>query len=269
MYYNYIRKGEEMNYADPVELRKIRTAEGLEVTKKRAVVNVETNQVIGVVSPRYKLIHNTELLNVIRPVLEELKINSEPSINMTCGGAVTFFKFLGDKISEEVKKGDIVRFGVEFFNSYDGSMPVGFHIIAERLVCTNGLVAPKSITEISIRHTSSASTAEIRNRLQDFFPKVTSTVKMWQLWADYHPDEAHIERFITRAPIGMKLGRELLNRYQNLEPNQQTLWEFYNILTYYITHQIKVRKEELRGARQFHMNESLTNRLANAFEGAS
>ena len=254
-----------MHYDDKIELRKIQTEDGLRIGNKVAVVDSNTNRVLGIVSPRYKLIHNTDLLKSVLPAVEELKLNGKPpTISVTKGGSVTFFKFLGDKLIGEIQKGDIVRFGVEFFNSYDGSMPVGFHIIAERLVCTNGLVVPKSITEIHIRHIGDASSAEVRDRLKDYAPKVQAAMNLWKSWNEIHPKEELIKHFLKQS-VGKRLAQEFEHRYKSLPTPKQTLWEFYNILTFHISHQIKTRKEEIKALRQFNTNETLTNRLARIF----
>ena len=257
-----------MEYTDKIALKEIQTEDGVVIPNKRAVVNTDrNNQVLGIVSPRYQIIHNTKLLDAINPILDDLGLDVDtPNIRSTKNGAVTFFKFMTEKITGEIQKGDIVRFGCEFFNSYDGSMPVGFHIIAERLVCTNGLVVPKSITEIHIRHTESANTNEIRNRLKEYFPKTQAALNLWKEWVDIKPPENRIQDFLKHS-VNKKLQKDFLNRYKNLPNEKQNLWEFYNVLTFYIQHQLKTRKEDRKTYRQFQANEFLTNRLAKAFNG--
>lgn len=257
-----------MNWNDTIALRKIScTSDGLDVPQRMAVVNTNSNKVIGIVSPRYKIIHNIELLNVITPTLTDLKISElDPQIRTTKGGAVTFFKFLGDKVTEEIQKGDVVRFGIEFFNSYDGSMPVGFHIIAERLVCTNGLVVPKSITEIHIRHIGDADVKTIRNRVSEYFPKTISAINLWKEWSETRPREYQLDSFLRKV-TGERLRLDFMNRYKNLPKDKQNLWEFYNILTYHISHQIKTRKEDTKALKQFTLTERFTNRLTTVFSG--
>lgn len=255
-----------MEYTDRIALKEIQTEDGIAIPNRRAVVNVDrNNRVLGVVSPRYKIIHNTKLLESVNPVLNELGLQVDnPNIRTVKGGAVTFFKFLTEKITGEIQKGDIVRFGIEFFNSYDGSMPVGFHIIAERLVCINGLVVPRSITEIHMRHTESANTNEIRNRVKEYFPKTQSALNLWKQWVDIKPPENRIQNFLEKS-VNKKLQKDFLNRYRSLPNGKKNLWEFYNILTFYIQHQLKTRKEETKVYRQFSTNEFLTNRLARYF----
>ncbi len=247
-------------------LHNIKTETGKIIPNKKVVIDLKTNMVLGIVSSRYKIIQNQYLLNLIHPVMEELGFRNPPIVNKTKGGAVTFFKFLGDKITGEIQKGDIVRFGCEFFNSYNGSMPVGFHIIAERLVCTNGLVVPKSITEIHIRHTGDANVKTIRNRVSEYFPKTISAINLWKEWSETRPQEYQLESYLKKL-VSNKLQLEFMNKYRNLPKEKQNLWEFYNILTYYTTHQIKTRKEDTKVLKQFALTEHFTNRLNNIFTG--
>ena len=257
-----------MEYTDRIALKEIQTIDGIKINNRRAVVNLDRqNQVLGVVSPRYQIIHNTKLLDSINPALNDLGFKvDKPEVRIAKGGAVTFFKFMTERATGEIQKGDIVRFGCEFFNSYDGSIPIGFHIIAERLVCINGLVVPRSIREIHIRHTESANTSDIRNRLEDYFPKTVAAIDLWKQWVEIKPNENQIQNFLTSS-VSKKLQKDFEHKYKTLPKPKQNLWEFYNILTYHITHELKTRKEETKTYRQFTTNETLTNRLANMFNG--
>lgn len=241
-------------------LKNLQTDNGITIPNRKAVIDVANNRVLGVVSPRYKLIKNNDLMNAVIPAVEDLGFKSEPEVKSTKGGSVTFFKFLSNKIQDEVQKGDIVQFGVEFFNSYDGSMPIGFHIIAVRLVCTNGLVVPKSIRELSIRHMKSASPITIKNELNDYFDKTKDALNIWKSWTNIRPDLTTAKNLLKEI-TGSRLSNQLLNQYQALPDKEQTLWGFYNVLTYHITHQLKNRKADVKVLRQFNLNERIANRL--------
>ena len=254
-----------MNYTDKVILKEIQTIDGIKINNRKAVIN-EDNQVLGFVSPRYKIIHNVKLLDSVTPVLEDLGINTnKPEIISTQNGAVTFFKFLTDKVTGEIQKGDIVRFGIEFFNSYNGSLPVGFHIIAERLVCTNGLVVPKSITEIHIKHTESANIGNIRNRIKVYFPKIQSAINLWKEWVEVKPKTNHIQDFLKKS-VGKRLQEVFLNKYNSLPEKKQNLWELYNLLTFAISHKIKTRKPDSLVLKQFNLGEKTANNIVTFFK---
>lgn len=245
-------------------LRSLKTEDGLPINNKRAVVDTISNRVLGIVSPRYKIIKNEDLLRKITPVVEELGMRSEPQITSTCNGAVTFIKFLSDKTTGEVAKGDVVQFGIEFFNSYNGSLSVGFHIIALRLVCANGLVVPKSVREIRIRHTGCAEVLSLRNYLMEYSGQIEKVMELWKTWTRIIPKREQLENFLGKL-VGKRLGCDFIQRYESLPVEQQNLWQFYNILTYFLSHQMKPKKEEAVALRRFVKNETWTNRLTSVF----
>lgn len=190
----------------------------------------------------------------------------EPQITTTKGGAVSFFKFLGEKkLNQEVVKGDVVQFGIEFFNSYNGSMPLGFHIIAMRLVCTNGLVVPRSIRELTIRHMGEASPTLIKKELGDYFGKTKDALHIWKRWSDTKPTLNQVKSFLSIS-MGKKLQGTLTTRFTTLPEREQSLWGLYNVLTAYVTHDLKTRKTDMRGFRQFRLGERFTNRMSSFFE---
>ena len=241
-------------------------AEGILVPNKKAVVDTTTNRILGIVSPRYKIVRNQDLLKAVQPLAEELGMKTAPQIISTKGGAVTFFKFLGEKkLNQEVRKGDIVNFGIEFFNSYNGSLPLGFHITALRLVCTNGLVVPSSIRELSIRHMGDASASLIKNELGDYFGKTKDAIGIWKRWSEVRPSLNQVKSFL-KISTGKKLQNNLTERYTKLPEVDQSLWGLYNVLTAYLTHDLKTRKEDMRSFRQFRLGERFTNRMSNFFE---
>jgi hypothetical protein len=254
-------------YIDNVVLQEIKTAGGVKISSKRAVVDQDTGNVLGVVSPRYKIIKNSELLKVVRPTIEELKLNPDPMISSSRGGAITYFKFLGEKrVQGEVAKGDIVQFGVEFFNSYDGSTPIGFHIIAMRLVCTNGLVVPKSIKEIFVRHTSDATVGQVRDSLADFFPKTTRVIELWKHWAEIVPKRSQLDDSL-KGIVSQRDSKMFLERYDALKSKDKNAWQFYNLFTYHTSHELKAKKQDRMALKQFELNERFVNRMATVFNG--
>jgi len=252
-------------YIDNVNFKKLMTEDGTPINDRRAVVDLDTGNVLGVVSPRYKIVRNSELLKAVQPAIEDLRLNTDPIISHARDGAITYFKFLGEKHQGEVRKGDIVRFGLEFFNSYDGSTPVGFHIIAERLVCINGLVVPKSIRELHVRHSAGASVEGFRDNLVEFFPQVKSVVELWKKWNDVQPSKLQLEETMDGL-FSDKHQKTFLERFESSSNQDRNLWGFYNILTHYTTHTMKTRNKDNKALKQFDIGERMVNRINQVFE---
>ena len=249
-------------FIDNVSFKKLVTEDGTPVNQRRAVVDLDTGNVLGVVSPRYKIVKNSDLLKVITPAMEEYKMETKPVITQSRGGAITYFKFMGEKHQGEINKGDIVRFGFEFFNSYDGSTPIGFHIIALRLVCVNGLVVPKSIKELYMRHSAGANTADVKTSLSDFFPKLKEVTELWKKWVDIHPKPEQLAE-VYDGFVSDRHAEEFTTRFNALK--NKNLWEFYNILTHYSTHELKTRNKNNHATKQFDFGEIAVNRIQEVF----
>jgi len=239
----------------------VKTASGILIPGRKAIIDATDNRVLGVVSSRYKVIKNEDLLNAIIPVAEDIGMKSEPIVSKTRGGSVTLFRFTSEKIAGEVQKGDIVQFGVEFFNSYDGSYPVGFHITAMRLVCLNGMVVPRSIKELSIRHMKSASPMAIKQELGNYFGNTQNALEIWRKWASERPKLSNVKTFLHEN-VGRRLEKEFTNRFISLPEQERTTWSLYNLLTYHITHTLKTRKADTKVIKQFELTEYLTDRIS-------
>jgi hypothetical protein len=251
-------------YIDNVVLKDVMTVDGMRIPGRKAVVDQDSKRVLGEVSSRYKVVKNSDLLKAIMPHVEELGLHTQPQVSQARGGAITYFKFLGEKLKGEIKKGDIVRFGLEFFNSYDGSTEIGFHAIAEQLKCTNGLVVPHTITHLYMRHTSGANAQLVGDRLADYSPKVSNIIKVWQKWVNVRPTPAQLEKSLEGL-FAKKHIEEFMGRFNGLKENDRNVWGWYDIVTYYMTHQMKTRKEDKLALKRFELGEDVSNRLEEMF----
>ena len=241
-------------------------ADNIIVPNRKAVVDTISNRVLGIVSNRYKVVKNDDLLKVVTPLATELGMNSTPQIISSRGGSITLFKFLGERnLTKEIQKGDLVQFGIEFFNSYSGSMPLGFHIIALRLVCTNGLVVPRSIRRLTIKHIGDASPNLVKKEVESYFGKTKEAISTWTRWSEVRPEMNRVKTFLSHS-VGKRLQKNLSERYINLPEQDRTIWGLYNILTAYITHDIKTRTQDIKGLRQFRLGERFSNGLSKFFE---
>jgi len=258
-------------YLESVVTEAVKTQSGVPIPHRVAIKNPDTDEVLEVVSDKYKIVQNRDLLNAIMPVVEDLGMNPEPTIRTAKNGAMTFFKFHGNanvgKLSTEIQVGDIVRFGAEFFNSYDKSIRLGFHITAERLACLNGMVVPGTIQEIFVRHVGSVTADSISTKLENFFDDTAIATRMWQRWGLTHPEDNNVEIFLTKN-LGKHNAADFLKKYNELPDERKTLWELYNIVTYHITHDMKTRKEDLLSFRQFQLGEKISNSMDKFFAGS-
>lgn len=140
------------------------TSRYLSIPSKKAIVNVDRNCVLGVVSRDYRLITNREALDwayeccvavfpQTKPSEWEVKATDAPStagychIDLRHNSAALDFTFI-----PQSQKPDAFGPFIRVTNSYNGLRALSFDIGFYRKVCTNGLIAPQSIIRFSFNH---------------------------------------------------------------------------------------------------------------------
>jgi len=106
-------------------------------------------------SDKYSRMDDDVFANVVLPAIYETPGAEVRSCGMT--DTKTTIKFVSRKFERELKKvGDVVRFGISFFNSEVGCGRIGGALFAEQLRCTNGMTIEDEMfasTHVGARHT--------------------------------------------------------------------------------------------------------------------
>jgi len=236
--------------------KKLKTVDGIDVPHK-AIVRADNNMVLGVMGEDYKLVKHSDVLDQIESKIPTTLQNRR--INICKSGAIMFAKYETPRIQNvEVKKGDIVKFGIEIFNSYDGSLPVGFMFTALRLVCTNGMTIPKSIARICVRHTAGLELDNIKEAFANRLPLYMGTANKWREWTNITPKADRVQSFF-KDRLGKRLSKQFEENYKKAE--DKSLWGLYNLFTYHCTHDIKVRAKQEQNKRlaQFNFEKNVIN----------
>ena len=105
----------------------------------------------GVVGNSYMLLPNEEVKNAAHQVAEECKIDFVH--DKTFFNSRNFvYSMKSQHVAGEVKAGDDVALGMQFWNSYDGSKAFGFAMMLYRLVCTNGMMSKDHFNTYRFKH---------------------------------------------------------------------------------------------------------------------
>lgn len=107
---------------------------------------------IGVVSPNYLLVHNTQVKETVDAIAERSKISDWKHGKQFFDGRRYVYTLTTDTITAEISKGDIVRFGLIAYNSYDGSRALSVGMFAEHLICSNGMTSEQFFAKFAFRH---------------------------------------------------------------------------------------------------------------------
>ena len=106
---------------------------------------------VGVVGHSYMLLPNEEVKNAANQVAEECNI--EFAHDKTFFNGRNFvYSMKSQHVAGEVKAGDDVALGMQFWNSYDGSKAFGFAMMLYRLVCTNGMMSKDHFNTYRFKH---------------------------------------------------------------------------------------------------------------------
>jgi hypothetical protein len=229
-----------MEYDFKVETRPLHFPIGEDigtVLGKKAVINAETNEVLSIVSDRYELTYHEDVINTFDSIEEIVR----EDIKLSEDGGIMFAKYNlpnHGKDSHEIRIGETVKFSLRVFNSYNLMTSRGVELIAHNLICNNGMVVPKHVATISFRHMNNNGMAHLGGRIGQYTNDMADIVNVWKHWLTIKPEESKIRGFVHELPLGTE---EIVDGLLNEMVTKTTLWDIYNVLTYYITHQMENR----------------------------
>lgn len=236
------------------------TKSGIQV-ERQAIVREGTEQVLGIVSPDYKLITHKQVLDKSIAIVERFEDLKFKSAITTKGGARMYATFESEKeyIIGNLKTGqpDNLKLRLILTNSYDGSLRYGFIIGAYRLVCKNGLRVGQDIFAVKQKHTSGLNIDGVMNsakRAVKFFNE--NTLPKWKA---YNSQEIEVKAVLTKIEKSLpeRLFKEVSGRLE--QTKRTTLWNIYNEFTYVLTHEEKFNKN-------FDRNDRVQRKVARVFE---
>jgi hypothetical protein len=145
-----------MNPYAEIEVTPLYSSDGMQSQGKSVRIRDEDTETgwdeIGVVSPNYLLVHNTRVKDVLDQIAERSKIADWKQRKLFFDGRRFVYCLATDNISAEVSPGDLIRFGLIAYNSYDGSRALSVGAYAEHLVCSNGMTSDTYFARFLFRH---------------------------------------------------------------------------------------------------------------------
>lgn len=231
-------------------------ANGVEIPNYFANVRSDTNEALGVVKGRYKVIQNTEAFDFVDGIIQnkEVKCRYETAGSLFNGRKI----FLLVKLPNKLLLGDKVENYLFFTNSHDGSSALTAGITNVRVVCNNTLQmalkgAPRTWT---CRHTESilSKKAQAQQTLglavtyMDNMDKVAEELAQKKINEEkffrklfeknnFSLCEKNIEQVIERMHI-------IYNEKDDLQNFRGTAWGMYNAVADYISNAVPFRNTE-------------------------
>lgn len=106
----------------------------------------------GNVSQEYMVVDNREVVETAERIVQESPFAKTPR-KIFFDGKRFVYSFVFPNQDIEGPRGESITFGLQFRNSYNGSMAFRGELYAERQVCVNGMVSTEHFADHTFKHT--------------------------------------------------------------------------------------------------------------------
>ena len=228
----------------PVELQPLRRTNGDRSSRQAVVLDPKRSALeVGIVSPDYKLVKNSEVVQVAEDLLANTGMAFDEHQTLFNGKKFRQ-RYLLSQASGEVKVGDTVAVTLDAVNSYDGSTTFGLEFNAIRLVCSNGMMLSFMLGGFRFKHWGSQDfdhemrvaarqLGRVGDRLHMVLPMLTELTRKRMKRAD-------IQRFFAETNLPITTQAKVFNAIE-----EDTKWGVYNAATDVLTKQEKFSAENL------------------------
>lgn len=244
----------------PVESQPVFDQMGNPIQGSQAVVRTDTNDVLGVHGSRYRVLSNDDVVNSILDAVRQSNITNdyEMKVNVIDGGRKLRGEILFNNVTIEPAVGDIVKFRISFFNSYDGSWSFSQAADGLRLWCLNGCTTPMGTGRSMFKHTQSINVESSANKIVEGLDVFINNRDLWANWMSVpvtdHMAEAFFKHTIAKAPskqqLKLKTNERQLENLLTIWANEKkqlggNKWALYNCMTYWASHTSELSSPEI------------------------
>lgn len=230
------------------------TDTGVTLNDRRALLNLETNSVIGIVSNRYSVVQNAEMYGAVDSAFAEFGLTpTSERHHVVRGGSRIFSEFNFRETTRKLAVGDTVGLRVTMQNSFDGSRLAQLSCGSLRLICLNGAVSLEHATGLSYRHNGAELDIDsVRRAMANSIGQFDKTIEVYNRLAEVEISQDNGSALITRFERSNIMAERVANRVRNVwakptykEDSDRNLWNLYNAVTQVATHDISAKRFEL------------------------
>jgi hypothetical protein len=220
--------------------------DGRPVQGKKAIVLADTGEAISVVSDRYKVVSNEEVMNATLQAIETAKLDTTDataSVSFSNKGARTMVRIMLPAYS--VLSGtNETKMEIVTLNSYDGAWKYSSRAGGIRLACMNGQVMGKMIGSYSQFHNQSLNVQRgaenLVRMIGDFSKSQDWFLAMMNRKADIDDVRTLGSKLLNLPTVQFdesRAGKRLLSLYETYAREMgANAYAVYNTFTDFITH---------------------------------
>lgn len=220
-----------------------------EFRSRQCIFSHDRKHLYAVAGKNYQPVPHSLLIDSVEQALMSIDVGPHKrNVLTTNDGARMLASYTFDNFVTEPQKGDVVRFGLRMYNSYDQSWKLDIRLSGYQLVCTNGMVAPKSLGGISSKHFKGVigeDLALIPSTVQSLLSAMDGLGSKWEAWSD-----ATVTKDEVEYALGLKRNSWLPKKHAEYilaGKFPMSRWDLYSRFTYAATHITKTlnRRVEL------------------------
>ena len=236
-------------------------------TRFFANVRTDTNEVLGVVSDRYEVLQNSDLLNPVEELFKtegfgDFRRKTIGTHNGARVRAVYDFENYGIKLGN----GEDLHLRLKVQNSFDGSLRASFQVGMVRLVCTNGLAVPVAAVGMTKKHTQALDTNLIRDAFARSVNAFKESVPVFDTMTKSNLTQEQGRNILLSFEKSKVMSERMRERIQGVwesprfeKDRERTVWNLYNAVTQHLTHDVEGKRFELAERVNTGVLKALTN----------
>jgi len=231
----------------------------------KAIVDRDTGKLFSIVSKDYRVIRHEQAADELEGVIDETPDLGTPlvktsfyneggrmrrsyrfekiTVEIRPGDRVQRRSYRFEKITVEIRPGDRVHLELLLYNSYDLTWPLIVILGAFRFVCANGLVVGKEFFQFRKRHVVEIERMDFKDQVATAIKRFEDQTRSWREWTTRPLSLETYGKVMNTMDFG-KRATETIEEKVNDEVEgflsegspQPTVWMFYNLITWYITH---------------------------------
>ena len=246
----------------PVELRQLNSVESGFVLNKPsyAVLDTENNRAIHLHGANYQLIPYEKILVGLSDALDKYNIDiNDASLKFKVSPDLNYMRLrimFGDTgdfgtYSMNYDDNDKLKLGIEVISSYDASIVYQLRAMFLRLVCTNGMKSFENINSSIKKHVRNFNVDDSFDKLEHLnktFDNLKNTVEVYQ---GVELGKVDVEKLFKKFSNESESKYHLLNELLETDKEKSTLYDVYNALTNYSSHNQRAVKIGKRDSKNY------------------
>ena len=151
---------------------------------------------------------------------------------------------------------DKLKFGIEVVSSYDASIVYQIRAMFLRLVCQNGMKSFDSLGETIKKHTTHFDVDDSFLRLQHIGLTFEKMQDKFEVYNSLSLSGNEVDSIFTKFSNGSDNKYNLLKQVLETDIHKSTLYDVYNALTNYSSHNKRAIKIGKKGSKEYRIDNS-------------